>query len=157
VLLEALPPILVLHLKRFLFDTTADVVNKLTKPVLFTPELEIPSGINISFLIPPRLRVARGSVGLEIVAPVSGKSAEPVYYKLHGVLYHHGKSAASGHFTVNVLHPNGSGSEEAWLHIDDEAVGVVRHEDVFGGHDIEWVEDRCACMLFYCRTAPTQV
>jgi hypothetical protein len=42
------------------------------------------------------------------------------------------------------------------LHIDDEAVGAVRHEDVFGGHDDVRVGERCAYMLFYCRTAPTQ-
>jgi ubiquitin carboxyl-terminal hydrolase 10 len=93
----------------------------------------------------------------EIMAPVAGKSAERVHYKLYGVLYHHGESAGSGHYTVDVLHPNGdSGSDEAWLHIDDEAVSAVGHEDVFGGHDSERVDDRCAYILFYCRTGPTQ-
>jgi hypothetical protein len=32
----------------------------------------------------------------------------------------------------------------------------VQHEDVFGGHDSERADDRCAYMLFYCRIAPTQ-
>jgi ubiquitin carboxyl-terminal hydrolase 10 len=92
------------------------------------------------------------------MAPVPGKSAEPVHYKLCGVLYHHGESADTGHYTVDVLHQDGdSDGEEAWLHIDDEAVSAMRHEDVFGGHDNEWVDDRCAYMLFYCRNAPTQI
>ena len=92
------------------------------------------------------------------MTPVSGKSAEPVQYKLYGVLYHHGESAASGHYTVDVLHPNGdSGSGEAWVHIDDEAVNAVRHEDVFGNHDIERVDKRSVYMLFYYRTGPTQM
>ena len=87
------------------------------------------------------------------MVPVSGKSAEVAHYKLHGVLYHHGESADSGHYTVDVLHPNGDdGSGEAWLHIDDEAVRAVRNEDVFGDHDNERVDDRCAYMLSYCRT-----
>jgi ubiquitin carboxyl-terminal hydrolase 10 len=88
------------------------------------------------------------------MAPIGGKSAEPVHYKLYGVLYHHGWSAGSGHYNVDVLHQSGhSGSEENWLHIDDEAVRVVRSEDVFWDHSDERVDDRCAYMLFYCRTA----
>ena len=72
--------------------------------------------------------------------------------------YHHGESAGSGHYSVEVLHRNGdSGSVEAWLHIDDESVRELRHEDVLGGHEIErvTVDDGCVYMLFYCRTAPT--
>ncbi|KAF8462482.1 hypothetical protein DFH94DRAFT_640676, partial [Russula ochroleuca] len=126
VLIDALPPVLVLHLKRFLYDVSDGIV-KISKPVQFAPELEIPP---------------------EIMAPVAGKSAEPVHYMLYGVLYHHGESPGTGHYTVDVLHPNGDGSEKAWLHIDDEAVGAVRPEDVFGN---ERVDDRCAYMLFYRR------
>jgi ubiquitin C-terminal hydrolase len=96
-------------------------------------------------------------VGAEIMAPVIRKSPEPVHYKLHGVLYHHGESANSGRYTVDVLHLNGeSGSGEVWLHSDDEAVSTVQHKDVFGGHDNERVDDGCAYMLFYCRTASSQ-
>jgi ubiquitin carboxyl-terminal hydrolase 10 len=157
VLLEALPPVLVLHLKRFLFDAAADVIAKMRKPVRFTPELEIPPGTIFLLRFPPclpGLRILPVSVGPEIMAPVAGKSAEPVNYKLYGVLYHQGESAGRGHYTVDVLHPDGdSGSGETWINIDDEAVSAVRHEDVFGGHDDERVDDRCAYMLFYCRTA----
>ena len=89
------------------------------------------------------------------MASVSGKSADAARYKLYGVLYHHGESADSGHYTVDVLHPNeDSSGGDGWLHIDDEAVRVVRPEDVFGD-DNEQVDDRCAYMLFYCRTAFT--
>ena len=95
--------------------------------------------------------------GPEIIAPVSRKSAELVRYKLHGVLYHHGESASSGHYAVDVLYRNGGGnSEEAWLHIDDEAVSAVQHEDVFGDNTNEPEDERCAYMLFYCRTAPAR-
>jgi ubiquitin carboxyl-terminal hydrolase 10 len=44
ILIEALPPVLVLHLKRFLYDTAACGVVKIGKPVQFSPELEIPLG-----------------------------------------------------------------------------------------------------------------
>ncbi|KAH9998276.1 hypothetical protein BJV77DRAFT_743795 [Russula vinacea] len=130
-LLEALPPVLILHLERFLYDTAADGIIKISKPIQFAPELEIP---------------------LEIMAPVSGKSAEAVHYKLFGVLYHHGESTGSGHYTVDVLHQNRN--EEVWLHIDDESVKAVGHEDVFGGDDNERMDNQCTYMLFYCRTAP---
>jgi ubiquitin carboxyl-terminal hydrolase 10 len=81
---------------------------------------------------------------------------EPPHYKLYGILYHHGESAGSGHYTVDILHPNGDGdSGEGWLHIDDETVNPMRHEDVFGEHSTERAADeRCAYILFYCRTSP---
>jgi hypothetical protein len=49
VLVEGLPPILVLHLKRFV---SADGIVKISKPVQFTPELEIPLGTIFSFVSP---------------------------------------------------------------------------------------------------------
>lgn len=87
------------------------------------------------------------------MAPVAGKSVEPVHYKLYGALYHPGESAGSGHYTVDVLHPNRDGSGEAWLHIDDEGVSVVQPGEMFGGHDNERMS--YVYMLFYCRTTPT--
>jgi ubiquitin carboxyl-terminal hydrolase 10 len=80
------------------------------------------------------------------MASVDENPAEPVHYKLYGVLYHHGESADSGHYTVDVLHPNGDSSEEGWIHIDDKNVSEVWHES----RNIE----RYVYMLFYCRTAP---
>jgi hypothetical protein len=44
VLLEALPPALVLHLGRFQYDAATNGTKKISKPVQFTPELEIPLG-----------------------------------------------------------------------------------------------------------------
>ena len=87
----------------------------------------------------------------------SGQSAEPVHYKLYGVLYHLGESASSGHYTVDVLHQSGDrGSGEAWLHIDDDVVKEVPREvqhEMFGEHDNKQGDNRCAYMLFYRRTA----
>jgi ubiquitin carboxyl-terminal hydrolase 10 len=154
--IEVLPSILLLRLKLLLYDTTKDGIVKISKSIQFTPDLEIPLGTISSFVFPGQsgLRVSRGSVDPEITAPVAGKTAEPAQYKLYGVLYHHGDSGGSGHYTVDVLHPNGDGgSGEGWLHIDDETVSVVQHEEIFGNHDHERGKDRCAYMLLYCRTA----
>ena len=51
-LIEALPPVLVLHLKRFLYDMAADRIAKINKPVQFAPELDIPLGTKFSFVSP---------------------------------------------------------------------------------------------------------
>ena len=49
VLIEALPSVLVLHLKRFLYDVAADGIVKVSKAIQFAPELKIPHGTIISF------------------------------------------------------------------------------------------------------------
>lgn len=45
-LIENLPSILILHLKRFLYDTSVNDVMKLSKKIAFSPELVIPKGRN---------------------------------------------------------------------------------------------------------------
>jgi ubiquitin carboxyl-terminal hydrolase 10 len=52
VLIEALPSILVLHLKRFLYDTAARGVVKVGKPVQFGPDLDIPLGTFVLSFFP---------------------------------------------------------------------------------------------------------
>ena len=90
------------------------------------------------------------------MVPNAQRTSEPPHYKLYGVLYHHGESAGSGHYTVDVLHPDGdSDTGEVWLHIDNETVTRMRHESVFGEHGAEWAADEhCAYLLLYCRTSP---
>ena len=68
------------------------------------------------------------------------------------VIYHHGHSAAGGHYTLDVLHPNRTAdknvrSREGWIRIDDELVSDLREQDVFGSE-----RDR-AYLLFYRRVA----
>jgi ubiquitin C-terminal hydrolase len=53
VLIEALPPVLVIHLKRFLCDAAAGGVVKIGKPVQFSSELEIPLGAIFFFPASP--------------------------------------------------------------------------------------------------------
>ncbi|KAF8625752.1 hypothetical protein AX17_006778 [Amanita inopinata Kibby_2008] len=141
--IEALPQVLVLHMKRFCYDTTVGGVVKVGKQVRFTPELEI---------------------GNDVMSPGIRKYPAPKY-KLFGVLYHHGLSASGGHYTLDVLHPTrfaspsgqkggGGGAgmgvgREGWVRIDDELVSDVRPEDVFGAWERD--ETRCAYLLFYKR------
>jgi ubiquitin carboxyl-terminal hydrolase 10 len=155
-----LPPVLVLHLKRFSYDAAIGSVINNSKPVQFSSELEIPPG-TFSYILSSSatLRVERGSppFGPDLIAPGARQPACPARYTLYGVLYHHGKSGVEGHYTVDVLHPNAhADGGDVWLHIDDETVSTLRHEDVFGRHDNERVDDRCAHLLFYRRTASPQ-
>ncbi|KAF7341183.1 Ubiquitin carboxyl-terminal hydrolase [Mycena venus] len=115
VLIDALPPILILHVKRFCYDTAVGGVVKVGKRVAFGPELEV---VN------------------DVMVPTARKP-QPVKYKLFGVVYHHGISASGGHYTLDVLHSTRfpgtgtNGEREGWVRIDDELVSDVRPADVF--------------------------
>jgi hypothetical protein len=50
VLIEALPPILVLHLNRVRYDVAAGGIAKIGKSIQLAPELEIPLGAIFNFL-----------------------------------------------------------------------------------------------------------
>ncbi|KAF8207547.1 hypothetical protein K438DRAFT_1815196 [Mycena galopus ATCC 62051] len=133
ILIDALPPILILHVKRFCYDTAVGGVVKVGKRVAFGPELE---------------------VGNDVMVPTARKQSSR--YKLFGVVYHHGVSASGGHYTLDVLHPTRfpatstgtAGEREGWVRIDDELVSDVRPADVFGAAE---GDSRCAYLLFYRR------
>jgi len=93
----------------------------------------------------------------DIIVPNAQRPSEPPHYKLYAVLYHRGESASGGHYTVDILHASREGgSGESWLRFDDEAVSAVHHKDVFRGDGTgQAAVERCAYLLFYCRT-PTE-
>lgn len=132
--IDFLPPILILHLKRFLYDANKGGVAKVGKQVAFAPELEVGSEVMVQ----------------------GRKVGNGTKYRLFGALYHHGVSASGGHYTLDVLHPNIDMSNpptkprEGWIRIDDELVSDVRAEDVFGGVEKDETM-RCAYLLFYRR------
>ncbi|BEI86095.1 hypothetical protein CcaverHIS002_0603820 [Cutaneotrichosporon cavernicola] len=133
VFFEALPPVLILHLKRFVYDPQEQNVVKRAKPVAYGTELVIPQDI----VSPPK------------------RTAQAIKYRLFGVVYHHGHSATGGHYTVAVSRPDGTG----WLHFDDEAVQPVPTDDVVVSEDearngragLIGGRERCAYLLFYQR------
>ncbi|KAJ3040198.1 hypothetical protein HDV00_011295 [Rhizophlyctis rosea] len=120
-LLETLPPILILHLKRFVYDTETSSIRKLHKHV------EYPITLNIRpDLLSP---AARQTIGSNLT------------YRLFAVVYHHGKLAAGGHYTCDVWR-----ASDEWMHFDDDVVTVAREEDV-----LREAEGRQPYMLFYCK------
>lgn len=108
VFIETLPPVLILHLKRFQYDN-AGGTQKIWKKVGYPLELEIPKEIF------PQHK--RGSLAVNGGLPK---------YKLVGVVYHHGKSASGGHYTVDVRRQDGM----EWIRLDDTVIRRVRSDDV---------------------------
>lgn len=99
--LEELPPILILHLKCFVYDKSGGI-QKLMKRVDFTSDLELSK----EFLSPSQ----------------KGKLKEGQRkYKLFAVVYHDGKEATKGHYITEVHHAGVGG----WLRFDDSIVRLV--------------------------------
>ena len=111
VFIETLPPVLILHLKRFQYNNTGGT-QKIWKKIGYPLELEIPKEV-----FPPHRRggiIAHGGLPR---------------YRLIGVVYHHGKNASGGHYTVDVRRQEG----REWIRLDDTVIRRVRSEDVAEG------------------------
>ncbi len=106
--IETLPPVLILHLKRFQYDNTGGT-QKIWKRVGYPLELEIPKDV-----LPP---AKRSGLGVHGGAP---------RYRLVGVVYHHGKNASVGHYSVDVRRQDG----REWIRIDDTIIRRIRSDDV---------------------------
>lgn len=107
VFIETLPPVLILHLKRFQYDN-AGGTQKIWKKVGYPLELEIPKEVF------PRQK--RNHYTLTALPK----------YRLIAVVYHHGKNASGGHYTVDVRRQDG----REWIRLDDTFIRRVRSEEV---------------------------
>jgi ubiquitin carboxyl-terminal hydrolase 10 len=112
VFIETLPPVLILHLKRFQYDSTTKRAEKIWKKVGYPLELEIPREV---FPVTARNKFAAHG-GLP-------------RYRLTGVIYHHGKNANGGHYTVDIRRQDG----KEWIRIDDTLIRRIRSDDVAEG------------------------
>ncbi|KAI2470904.1 cysteine proteinase [Annulohypoxylon bovei var. microspora] len=113
VFIESLPPVLILHLKRFQFDTEGTGTIKIWKKVGYPLELELPKDIFS--------RQKRNA----FVAEGAGFPR----YRLTAVVYHHGKNASGGHYTVDLRRQD----SREWIRLDDTVIRRVRSEDVAEG------------------------
>jgi ubiquitin carboxyl-terminal hydrolase 10 len=114
VYIESLPPVLILHLKRFQFDAEGNGGTvKIWKKVGYPLELEIPREV---FSRQKRNSVLAEGGGLP-------------RYKLITVVYHHGKNASGGHYTVDVRRQDG----REWIRLDDTVIRRVHADDVAEG------------------------
>ncbi|EGS18335.1 ubiquitin carboxyl-terminal hydrolase-like protein [Thermochaetoides thermophila DSM 1495] len=111
VFIESVPPVLILHLKRFQFDAegyggTVKIWKKVGYPLEFDFPREVLS------------RSTRNSI-------LNDNTGAP-RYRLIAVVYHHGKNASGGHYTVDVRRQDG----KEWIRIDDTVIRRVRDEEV---------------------------
>ncbi|KAG8437538.1 hypothetical protein GDO86_008302 [Hymenochirus boettgeri] len=122
VTLEELPPVLVLHLKRFVFEKTGGC-QKLIKNIEYPVDLEISKD-----LLSPgvKSKIFKGQRT----------------YRLFAVVYHHGNSATGGHYTTDVFQIGING----WLRIDDQTVKVINQYQV-----VKQTVERTAYLLYYRR------
>jgi len=105
--LEELPTILILHIKRFVYDGSSRGVQKVMKPVDFTVDMEIPKSV-LSAESRPKF------------------AAKQRLYKLFAVVYHNGREATKGHYVTDVYH-TGYGT---WLHCDDATITETAEQSV---------------------------
>jgi ubiquitin carboxyl-terminal hydrolase 10 len=96
--LQRLPGVLVLHLIRFQYAEARSA--KVAKAVAFEPKMSIRQG----WLAP-------------------GCKERGAEYRLVASVSHHGKKISSGHYTADVLQPDGR-----WLRFDDGSVSVVSQQ-----------------------------
>ncbi|KAF1841327.1 cysteine proteinase [Cucurbitaria berberidis CBS 394.84] len=108
--IETLPPVLILHLKRFHYDERGP--QKIWKKIGYPLELEIPKEMFAQH--------KRGSYQAQGGFP---------RYRLTGVVYHHGKNASGGHYTVDLRRQEG----KEWIRMDDTVIRRIRAEDVAEG------------------------
>ncbi|KAL8683961.1 MAG: hypothetical protein Q9186_000172 [Xanthomendoza sp. 1 TL-2023] len=111
VTIETLPQVLILHLKRFQYDN-AGGTQKIWKKVGYPLDLEIPKEVF------PQHK--RGGILAHGGLPK---------YRLIGVVYHHGRNASGGHYTVDVRRQDG----KEWIRLDDTIIRRVRSEEVAEG------------------------
>ena len=112
VFIETLPPVLILHLKRFHYDNTTKRTEKIWKKIGYPLELEMPKEV-----FPQQVR-----------ARIAAHGGLPKY-RLTGVIYHHGKNANGGHYTVDIRRQDGN----EWIRLDDTLIRRIRSEDVAEG------------------------
>ncbi|KAG4302211.1 hypothetical protein PCK1_001483 [Pneumocystis canis] len=123
VFIETLPQVLILHLKRFVYDNVGGT-QKSYKNVHYPLQFEIPPSV----MSPHR------------------RSEKNTKFVLFAVVYHHGMSASGGHYTVDLLRQD----MQSWIRIDDTHISHIFSEHVVPSSDEE-SPNRFAYLLFYLR------
>ncbi|ODQ67165.1 cysteine proteinase [Nadsonia fulvescens var. elongata DSM 6958] len=130
-LLDELPPVLIIHLKRFTY-TNDGRIKKLTKEIGYNIDLEIPA---------------------ECMTASKRTGTRSRKYKLFGAVYHHGISATTGHYTVDLKWQ----TKNIWVNVDDTTIRPVAEKNVVhvngttGKDNENWDRYRTAYILLYIK------
>ncbi|KAI0042737.1 cysteine proteinase [Auriscalpium vulgare] len=119
--LSRLPPVLLIHLKRFSFK--GPFTDKIEKLIDFPLK-----GLDLTSYLPPPLPagVDRGHLGMQTLGADDPRLQIPPYkYDLYGVTNHFG-SLSSGHYTAFIS------SRGGWLYCDDSRVTPSSAKEVVG-------------------------
>lgn len=125
--IETLPQVLILHLKRFTYNN-AGYTQKIGKKVGYPLELELPKEV----------------FSRQQQQSMLNHGGLPKY-RLVAVVYHHGKNASGGHYTVDVRRQDG----REWIRLDDTLITRVRSEDVAEGGSEEDPKVLAAAVMAY--------
>ncbi|KAJ3299167.1 hypothetical protein HK104_009849 [Borealophlyctis nickersoniae] len=145
--LDSLPPVLILHLKRFVYDRDSDTITKVHKHVGYSTTLKIhPGEEGVEACSPTKFMdgsiIAQpGHPVADIMSPQAKAGSRYLEYQLFAVVYHHGRWAGGGHYTCNVQRQSGE-----WLHFDDTTISIRNVGDVLAEQ-----KDRHPYMLFFCK------
>jgi len=140
-LIDKLPMILIIHLKRFSFVKNDQSENEADAYEIVSSKQKKrkhpKQTMDQKFMFSNSTGAAEGHIE-KISKPIAYKAKLTLpsscvstsidnnpTYKLVGVIYHHGRSAEGGHYTVDVLEPNGG-----WIHIDDTLITHITEADV---------------------------
>jgi ubiquitin carboxyl-terminal hydrolase 10 len=151
---EKLPPVLVISIKRFIFDEVRGVL-KSAKHIEISSKLEIPSeslSRNAHLDFHSTHAYASSSSSSSNEEESEGKLSSKVYHLYAGnidqlhpnffyllVVQHHGKFSEGGHYTSDILHQS-----DQWYRFDDSSVTTIDEKLVTGEQ-----KDRQPYILFY--------
>ncbi|KAG5518869.1 hypothetical protein PMAC_002400 [Pneumocystis sp. 'macacae'] len=122
VFIETLPQVLILHLKRFVYDNVGGT-QKSYKNVHYPLQFEIPPTV-----MSPHRRFDKN-----------------MKFVLFAVVYHHGMSASGGHYTVDLRQDT-----QSWIRVDDTHISYILPEHVVPSP--AELPNRFAYLLFYLRS-----
>ena len=135
--IDKLPQVLLIHLKRFSFISTAEEDKNMANYNSYNGRIE---KIRKKIKYPHHLTIPK-----ETVSSQSLKFNENNrQYQLIGVIYHHGISPDGGHYTADIYHKE----TDKWYRIDDVNITPLKPEEVLEATE-EGSSSRTAYILMY--------